>query len=323
MVGEYKVVIETPVEVIEINVKRKYTFIDGRTADNKSYLIYLLEEYERKGEDSLVKVESRCNVEFALSYKMLERIVKDRNAQSSIVFVDEAPFIKSDDFSRLTEKASQYFVICTRVPISCLPYSIDEIYTLDKFGKRGKKSHICMRPYYDNKTRLDFKPDYIVTEDTNSGFEFFKFIAKDADVISAGGKSKIYELVIGMLMNGCDKILVVADSAAFGSCVDSARRLLRLAKRLELKLCIFLPESFEYLILKSNILKLSGIEDEIENTHMYAETSEHFSWERYFSARLEKATENTRKRYKKKKLYDYYKTNYAVKNIVKTMKSEL
>ena len=96
-------------------------------------------------------------------------------------------------------------------------------------------------------------------------------------------------------------IIIVADGAAIGCEMES------LVKEQELsygKLALFLPESFEWLILKSGIF---GNSTGITETYIYADSKKYESWEQYFTDLLMKLSEkDSYKKYSKVKLPLYY-----------------
>ena len=70
---------------------------------------------------------------------------------------------------------------------------------------------------------------------------------------------------------------------------------------------MYFPESFEWLISKSGIIDIKGIDDILERTEEYVESSDFFSWERYYTKLLEDATkDDSVKRYQKANLSEYY-----------------
>ena len=91
-------------------------------------------------------------------------------------------------------------------------------------------------------------------------------------------------------------IFVVADGAAFGSEID---RVLKLPGQ-NFRLC--LPESFEWLILKSGLIRTEDIDMVLENPSEYIESSRYFSWENYFEQYLIENTVNTPFQYAKKEI---------------------
>ena len=79
-----------------------------------------------------------------------------------------------------------------------------------------------------------------------------------------------------------EKMLVIADGAAFGSEID---KVLRLIEKRE-NIALYLPESFEWLILSAGILKNSFVDKILDDPSEYVECKEYFSWERFFTAVL-------------------------------------
>ena len=76
-------------------------------------------------------------------------------------------------------------------------------------------------------------------------------------------------------------ILVIADGVAFGPEIETVLALGRY-KRLQL----FLPESFEWLVLSSGLFKDKKTQDMLLHPADYIESSEFFSWERFFAKQL-------------------------------------
>lgn len=80
---------------------------------------------------------------------------------------------------------------------------------------------------------------------------------------------------------------------------------------------LYLPESFGWLILRSDIISVSGIEEILEHPEDYIESSRYFSWERYFTDLIESNTGNDpRKKYSKDWLANYYTSEYAAGKIL-------
>lgn len=63
---------------------------------------------------------------------------------------------------------------------------------------------------------------------------------------------------------------------------------------------LYLPESFEWMILKAGVLKNSQVEKLVNDPSEFVESSEYFSWERFFTAVLIEATKDTYLAYAKK-----------------------
>lgn len=88
------------------------------------------------------------------------------------------------------------------------------------------------------------------TEDSNSGYQFFAQVCSENKLSceSMNGKSNVFHY---LNKHKDEKILVIADGAAFGSEID---RVLQLIERRK-NVALYLPESFEWMILSTGILK--------------------------------------------------------------------
>ena len=120
-----------------------------------------------------------------------------------------------------------------------------------------------------------------------------------------------------MLKSRSDKnVVVIADGAAFGAEMANVIKLQRMAPK---KLAVVLPESFEWLILRSGTVPAE--QDKIDEPEKYADSRKYMSWEQYFTDILRKATEDTPyMRYRKEKLADYYTQEGVAKKIVEEIK---
>lgn len=98
---------------------------------------------------------------------------------------------------------------------------------------------------YSDTKNMPVKPSKIITEDSNAGYEFFEEAGKKRGILceSAGGKTKIFDKIKECREETC----VVADGAAIGPEMSNLYHLTMQRKNIKL----FLPESFEWLILKS------------------------------------------------------------------------
>ena len=69
---------------------------------------------------------------------------------------------------------------------------------------------------------------------------------------------------------------------------------------------LFAPESFEYLLLNSDLFRDKEIGAILENTPDYADSREYMSWEQFYTKLIMDLTEGTKMQYTKSKLNDYY-----------------
>ncbi len=139
-------------------------------------------------------------------------------------------------------------------------------------------------------------------ERANCVYEFFHNVAENNGLVcnSAHGKSNIFACLVEA--NAEDEILVIADGAAFASQMN---RVYHLVSRNH-KIHLYLPESFEWLLLSSEIVQNGQLRDILENPSAYIDSLEFFSWERFFTALLIEKTNGTYLQYSKTKLNGNY-----------------
>ena len=76
-------------------------------------------------------------------------------------------------------------------------------------------------------------------------------------------------------------------------------------------------ESFEYLILKSGLIKCDlGV---IDQTYDYADSTKYISWEQFYTDKLSEETRNTNHQYSKTRLNDFYKSRGFLKKVMDIM----
>ncbi len=69
---------------------------------------------------------------------------------------------------------------------------------------------------------------------------------------------------------------------------------------------MYLPESFEWLILASGVVNDREIHDVLSAPADHIESALYFSWEQFFTEFLTNKTKNTPAKYSKRKLSSYY-----------------
>lgn len=113
-----------------------------------------------------------------------------------------------------------------------------------------------------------------------------------------------------------EKVLVIADSAAFGSEMEKMVRLIKDYPNIKL----YLPESFEWLILRSGLVEDSGITDMLEHPEDQIESREYFSWERYFTSQLIHYTQESYLKYSKRSLNQAYLQDKVMNKVLSVIK---
>ena len=301
MKGKYHIIVQNSRVKFEFDIKRNITIVRGDSATGKTTLVSLIDTYDRLGADSGVEVSCsrRC---LTVNNSNWESVLN--SVSECIVFIDEEnTIIKSDDFARKIKDTNNYYVIITRENLPNLPYSVEEIYgihTSGKYADMRRTYNSFYQLYTVNEQNIADKAETVIVEDSNSGYDFFNAVAADdINCISAGGKTKIKRTVMD---NEGKHLLVIADGAAFGS--EMGELFLYMQKHPEVSL--YLPESFEWLILKSGLIDGNRIADILQHTEDFLESSEHFSWERFYTKLLISETEGTYLQYSKQKLNDVY-----------------
>ena len=174
---------------------------------------------------------------------------------------------------------------------------IREYYESGKYASLKQTYNELFHIYGREEYTKPVMPDYIIVEDSNSGYEFFAGVMEESDgkVISASGKSNIFSEI---LKSPKRQVLVIADGAAFGSEMDRVMKLIHKRKGMVL----YLPESFEWLILQSGVIRNMNLRKILERPSDFIESNAYFSWERYFSELLMDLTKDTYLKYMKRKL---------------------
>lgn len=310
MKGIHKVVVGTKYLKYEFELRRNLTIIRGDSATGKTTLVDMIRTHMNDGESGPVTLncDKGCYVVEGNLWKgQLD------NIQDSIVFIDEGnEFVKTKDFARAIQQTDNYYVIVTREGLPALPYSVEEVYGIRTSGKYGtlKRSYHSFYRIYPDSTTEKIKPEKILTEDSNSGDQFFDAVCTEHQMQcdTANGKSNVFSY---LKVHKDEKILVIADGAAFGPEMDRVLQLVQTRKNLAL----YLPESFEWLILSSGILKDAETTQILQTPSGYIDSKEYFSWERYFTALLIEKAAGTYLNYTKKTLNEAYLKD-GVKNAI-------
>ncbi len=319
MKGKHHIVLESKRLKYEFDIKRNITVILGDSATGKTTMIDMLSSYARYRTSGGVRLETDVPcVVYSESGDDWRNIL--RNIQMSIIFIDEDySFVFSEDFAEIVKDSNNYFVIITRRPLYNLPYSIDEVYGIRTTGDYHFPEKVYHEFYriYEREKRAKIEDKYVfILEDSKAGFDFYKNAFGDKICKSSGGNANISN----MLDETEESAVIIADGAAFGAYIED---LLSVASEKE-NVIIFLPESFEWLILKSGIMSETEVKTILDSPEDYIDSSRYFSWERYFTALLMHFTENDPvKSYSKIKLSPYYYTGKNREAILRTMPEEI
>ena len=317
MKGKHKIEVRSKRIVFTIELERNITILRGDSATGKTTLVEMLSAYENYGRKSGITIvcDKTCRV---LSGALWEAQLKD--IQDAIVFVDEgSTFVSSLDFARAIQKTDNYYVLVTREDLSTLPYSVNAILELKKTTSRFKRTYNKAYPIYDSLSASDVElgsVEKLLTEDANSGYQLFTKIGEKYGIvcISAAGKDNIKQKIFPMKS---EKVLVIADGAAFGPQMNDIYRLMQEDST---KFSLYLPESLEWLLLKADLLGQPDILEILEHPADFIESGEFFSWERFFTNLLEQRTKDiSYMRYDKAKLPEFYLQEENLEKIIAEM----
>ncbi|MDD6545761.1 MAG: translation initiation factor 2 [Pseudomonadota bacterium] len=316
MLGIHHIVIENKRLRYEFDIRRNLTVIRGNSGTGKTTMISMLRSYELDGEGSGITVicDSPCAV---LNYTHWKASLSE--IHDSIVFIDEdARFITSIDFARAIEHTSNYYVLITRDRLENLPYSTDEIYEIrrsQKYAGLKKTYNELHRIYYTSSLRELKQADKVITEDSNSGYQLFSAVFSKP-CISGDGKAGIYAKVKSYYGQTC---LIIADGAAFGPEMDRMQQLAESGYNI----ILYLPESFEWLILSSGILKDADVKLILSSPENFIDSKLYFSWERFFTSLLIEKTNGSQLQYSKNRLNPHYLEKNVLDKIISVIPPEL
>lgn len=177
MVGAYRVIVQNKKIKFDFEIRRNITILRGDSATGKTTLVEMIQEYEELGSDSgiTLQCERNCAV---LSGRQWEKQLA--GLSQSIVFVDEGNvFTASKEFAAAIQKTDNYYVLVTRESLETLPYSVTEIYgirTSKHFGDLKQTYNEFFQIYGKPVGTGTLKPAIVITEDSNSGYQFFFWI---------------------------------------------------------------------------------------------------------------------------------------------------
>ncbi|MCI8447478.1 MAG: translation initiation factor 2 [Eubacterium sp.] len=306
MKGSYNFKVKSKRVVFEFSIRRNITVIKGDSATGKTTLLHMLYEYLRAGRESGYTVFTNADY-FVYLRREVGREWKDALTvlKNTVIFIEENnQFVFSEEFAEFVKTSGNYFVLVSRSPLKMLPYSIHEVYEIVSDRKHAdiKEAYHQFKELYSNYPFVkNIKMDIVVTEDRCSGYQFFSTLFYKRNVVSAEGNGGI----INAVQQACTgDVLAVVDGAAFGAMVEQCIEYFEAQE--SRRIALWMPESFEYLILVSGIIHSEELEEILGAVSDHVDSSEYESWERYFTQLLVSLTEHTPYKYSKKDLNEYY-----------------
>lgn len=218
---------------------------------------------------------------------------------NSIIIIDDEDFINSLEFNAFFDSdKSNYYMIINRSHLSHIGYSVDEVYEFKCDGV----NHFIEKKYNIDNVIKRGNYDYVLVEGIGSDFIFFSnMIGKKVinpmynKKLNSGGRSNVVKAIeLNKDEFKGKSILVLIDYVAFGSNFESLYSICN---------CIYADfmiyssyKSFEYLLLKSNIINDKDLDKFVEENRLKFK-----SLEVLYTERLRNLTSN--------KLYSYSKKN--------------
>ncbi len=320
MKGKHRVIIEAERLKYEFEIRRNITVIQGDSATGKTTLVDLIRTYGRYGEESGITMNSDVSCVAFSGDAALWKAAIETYHDSIVFFDEESSFIFSREFAEAIRGTSNYYVLITRQPLNCLPYSINEIYGIRTTGKYHFPDKIYHEfyPLYEDYLSGRTAETMLLVEDAKAGYQFFHQVCGNMDCVSSEGNSGIAIQLEELSRN--KRVIVIADGAAFGAYIA---RVMAVAKNRS-DIGMYFPESFEWLILKAGLLEIRHLNEILSHPENYIDSSRYFSWERYFTDLLESSTRDDRiRRYDKSRLNAYYLEGQNKEAIMKSLPLEL
>ena len=319
MKGSHRVIIEAKRVKYDFTLTRNITILTGDSASGKTVLIDYIRDYRRYGSESgvMVSCDRECRTLDNEDWEMqLKRIT------NSIIFIDEGNrFVTSKEFAKLALESDNYFVLATREKMPMLPYSVQEIYGFRESGKyheAKQKYNEMYHLYGEISAQSSIEPELVITEDSNSGYDFFAKLSeqKNVNCISANGKSNIIKCLQDSEKTQGTRLIIV-DGAAFGSEMKEVYEYLNTVGNVVL----YAPESFEWLLLSSNTIPNANVTEILQEPENYIDSKKYASGERFFTALLIDMTKGDPVwSYSKKKISSVYVSSKVITAVKKMMK---
>ena len=313
MKGKYMLSIYDSKVRFGLELERNITIIKGRSGTGKStFYNMVVTLLSTNGKSSV-----HCNCKDKLRILDWHSNWDDEinNSHNKIFIADEhTHYIFTNEFARVVRNSDNYFIFITRSgKLTNLGYSIDSIFEL--VTEKNNDMYItklCKRYVYEEE---NIKPDLVITEDSNSGFEMIKSVM-NCTVISSNGNSNVYKTLMEN-RSRYNRIYIIVDGAAFGAFFERVMVLVD-----NTNVYLFAPESFEFMLLCEKTFR-SKLTDELTKTYNYCDTTEFAHWEQYYTYLLgELCKKYFGVAYKKKTLDNFFKTdNFKehIKNMLKDL----
>lgn len=257
------------------DIKRNITILEGNSATGKTTLLEILQD------SKTLEKKHTCKVIINANYFIYLRSDQERSwvevferLHDTVIFIEENNrFVYSVEFAEYVAISGNYFVIVSRNSIKTLPYSFHEIYKIES-NKKDLQQVYTFKEVYSNFPKMDSNIDLIITEDSKSGYQFYSHFFNQVEIVSAGGAANILNTILN---SNASNILCIVDGAAFGSLIEDCYIFLK--ANFNKRVTIWMPESFEWILLKSGVISFGTLDQILENPSNYIDCKDYISWE--------------------------------------------
>lgn len=224
-----------------------------------------------------------------------DNLAQYKNRDTILVFDESSSCIRTTAFREAIESTGCYFILITRNRCDCFGMSMKELYEFSysdsvDLSKRVISMH---QLYEDDCYGILSNQSQVITEDSNAGKQFFNRAYGQEHVYTSHDKSNIPATI-----KKHPGSIVIVDGAAFGFETEDAIALLA-----TYDCSLIAKESFEYVLLKSGILRdLVTINVDAPEV----ESSQYLTWERFYTDYIQHITLGTVFEYSKTHLNEAY-----------------
>jgi hypothetical protein len=298
MYGPIKLEISNQDLIYRFELKRKITVLRGDSGTGKSVLASMA----AMAENSNRGINLKCDKQVVVFKETVLRHY-DEYSKDTVIIIDEDVLnrLGRRAIAEFINKSSNFYLLITRKKLSEFSLSVTEIYRIKKGFEKGSVLNTFESIYTSDDSKI-FKPEVIIIEDSGAGFELYSILCnKNIKCVSAKGKDNIRHMLRSEEHRDSYK-LVVADGAAFGPEIEEVM----VQKNLHGNIGLYLPESFEYILLSTKMFEKNQEIRRALNDLYGSISSEYNSYERYFTELISKVTAMTPAKYSKASLNKCY-----------------
>lgn len=272
----------------KFSIKRKITIIRGDSATGKTTLFQMVDDASKSNGTGIT---ISCDVPLKAMHETGYKYELENEHGNIYIFDEDFSHLRSKEFASCVMNSDNCFIFITRESLPTLSYSYAEIYSIKASGK----FHSFERVYPDCNHFIEMNS--IVTEDEDAGLEYYQHYFGNK-VKSSHGNSNLSKY-------GSSGTLLIGDGSAIGAYIQD----LWITKSQ-----LYLPESFEWVLLNSNMFSnIKSVKQLLGNSFAAVNTTFR-SVEQYYTNLLTEITRNTPAQYSKSKLNACYVYDCCCKN---------